>query len=120
MSNHYHLVVETPEGNLSRGMRHLNGVYTQRFNRRHGRVGHVFQGRYKALLVEPGRSLLGLVNYIHLNPVRAKLVDLSHLKDYALSSYPKYFKMKVAAPLFRRDFLSESNPMWLHWQNMKM
>ncbi len=66
------------------------------------------QGRYKALLVEPGRSLLGLVNYIHLNPLRAKVVDLAHLKDYSLSSYPKYFKRKkVAAPLFRKDFLSE-------------
>ncbi len=52
MSNHYHLVIETPEANLSKGMRHLNGVYTQRFNRTHHRVGHVFQGRFKAILVE--------------------------------------------------------------------
>ncbi len=52
MTNHYHLVVETPEGNLAKGMRRLNGVYTQRFNRCHGRVGHVFQGRYKATLID--------------------------------------------------------------------
>jgi len=52
MSNHYHLLIETPESNLAQGMRQLNGVYTQRFNRAHGRVGHVFQGRYKAILVE--------------------------------------------------------------------
>ena len=52
MDNHYHLLIETPEKNLSKGMRHLNGVYTQRFNHTHGRVGHVFQGRYKAILVE--------------------------------------------------------------------
>jgi len=52
MGNHYHLLVETPDGSLSRGMRHLNGVYTQRFNQVHGRVGHVFQGRYKAIVVQ--------------------------------------------------------------------
>jgi REP element-mobilizing transposase RayT len=52
MDNHYHVLIETPEPNLSKGMRQLNGVYTRRFNRRHGRVGHVFQGRYKAILVE--------------------------------------------------------------------
>ncbi|MBS1225325.1 MAG: addiction module toxin RelE [Proteobacteria bacterium] len=71
MGNHYHLLVETPEGNLAKGMRQLNGVYTQRFNRRHGRVGHVFQGRYKAILVQKDAYLLELSRYIVLNPVRA-------------------------------------------------
>ncbi|MEE9545201.1 MAG: transposase [Rhodospirillales bacterium] len=71
MSNHYHLLVETPQANLSRGMRHLNGVYTQRFNRRRGLAGHVFQGRYKAILVEKEAYLLELVRYVVLNPVRA-------------------------------------------------
>jgi putative transposase len=70
MRNHYHLLVETPEANLSRAMRQLNGVYTQDFNRRHHRVGHLFQGRYKALLVEKDSYLLELSRYIHLNPVR--------------------------------------------------
>ena len=74
MSNHYHLLVETPDGNLSRGMRHLNGVYTQRFNRRHKKVGHVFQGRYKAILVQKENYLLELSRYIVLNPVRAGMV----------------------------------------------
>ncbi|MEF8792072.1 REP-associated tyrosine transposase [Thiohalorhabdus sp.] len=75
MGNHYHLLVETPEANLGRGMRQLNGVYTQRFNRCHGRVGHVFQGRYKAILVEKEAYLLELARYIVLNPVRAGLVE---------------------------------------------
>jgi REP element-mobilizing transposase RayT len=74
MPNHYHFVIETPEGNLSIGMRQLNGVYTQRFNRRHGRVGHVLQGRFKAILVERDSYLLELCRYVVLNPVRANLV----------------------------------------------
>jgi hypothetical protein len=74
MSNHYHVVVETIEGNLSKGMRQLNGVYTQAFNRRHKRVGHVFQGRYKAILVEKDGYLLELSRYVVLNPVRARMV----------------------------------------------
>jgi REP element-mobilizing transposase RayT len=71
MDNHYHLLVETIDGNLSPGMRQLNGVYTQRFNRRHGRVGHVFQGRFKAILLERESHLLELCRYVVLNPVRA-------------------------------------------------
>ncbi len=74
MGNHYHLLVETPEANLSKGMRQLNGVYTQRFNRTHARVGHVFQGRYEAILVEKDAYLLELARYVVLNPVRAKRV----------------------------------------------
>jgi REP element-mobilizing transposase RayT len=74
MSNHYHLLIETPDANLSRGMRQLNGVYTQTFNRAHGRAGHVFQGRYKAILVEKESYLLELSRYIVLNPVRAGMV----------------------------------------------
>ncbi|KAA0255815.1 transposase [Acidobacteria bacterium ACD] len=71
MGNHYHLLLETPEPTLSRGMAYLNGVYTQFFNRRHGRVGHLFQGRFKAVLVEKESHLLELVRYAVLNPVRA-------------------------------------------------
>ncbi|MGH8512095.1 MAG: REP-associated tyrosine transposase [Gammaproteobacteria bacterium] len=74
MSNHYHLLVETPEANLSQGMRQLNGVYTQRFNRRRARVGHLFQGRFKAILVDRDSYLLELCRYVVLNPVRAKMV----------------------------------------------
>lgn len=71
MGNHYHLLVETPEPTLSRGMRLLNGLYTQGFNRRHRRVGHLFQGRFKAILVEKDAHLLELARYVVLNPVRA-------------------------------------------------
>lgn len=85
MPNHYHLLVETPDANLSRGMRQLNGVYTQAFNRRHNRVGHVLQGRYKAILVEKESHLLELARYIVLNPVRMKLVR--HPREWRWSSY---------------------------------
>ncbi|MBU1043510.1 MAG: transposase [Candidatus Omnitrophica bacterium] len=74
MDNHYHLVIETPEGNLSVAMRYINGVYTQDFNRKHNRVGHIFQGRYKAILIEREEYLLEVTRYVVLNPVRAKLV----------------------------------------------
>lgn len=73
MGNHYHLLLETPEPNLSRGMRQVNGIYTQLFNRRHERVGHVLQGRFKAIVVERERYLVELSRYIALNPVRAGL-----------------------------------------------
>ncbi len=74
MDNHYHLLVQTPDGNLSKGMRQLNGVYTQTSNRRHGRVGHLFQGRFKAILVDSDAYLLELARYVVLNPVRAGMV----------------------------------------------
>jgi REP element-mobilizing transposase RayT len=72
MANHYHLLIETPKTNLSIGMRQLNGIYTQSFNRRHKRVGHLFQGRFKAILVERESHLLELCRYIVLNPARVK------------------------------------------------
>src|ERR1044071_3112449 len=70
MADHYHLLVETPKANLSIGMRQLNGMYTQAFNRRHKRVGHLFQGRFTAILVEKESHLLELCRYIVLNPAR--------------------------------------------------
>jgi REP element-mobilizing transposase RayT len=76
MTNHYHAVVETVEGNLSQGMRQLNGLYTQHFNRRHRLSGHLFQGRYKAILVQKQSYLLALSRYVVLNPLRAHLVQL--------------------------------------------
>ncbi len=85
MSNHYHLLVETPLPNLSKGMQLLNGVYTQRFNRASKRSGHVFQGRFKAILVEKESHLLELARYVVLNPVRAKMVRAA--KDWPWSSY---------------------------------
>lgn len=85
MGNHYHLLIETPDGNLSNGMRQLNGVYTQTFNRSHKRAGHLFQGRYKAILVEKEAYLLELARYIVLNPVRASMVRSA--AEWPWSSY---------------------------------
>ncbi|HUX89570.1 MAG TPA: transposase [Gallionellaceae bacterium] len=85
MTNHYHILIETPEANLVKGMRHLNGVYTQRFNRAHSRVGHVFQGRYKAILVERDSYLLELARYVVLNPLRASMIK--RLESWPWSSY---------------------------------
>ena len=96
MSNHCHLLVETPMANLSRGMRQLNGVYTQEFNRRHGRVGHLFQGRFKAILVEEDNYLLEVSRYIILNPVRAGMVERP--EEYRWSSYPSIIGMGKHLP----------------------
>jgi len=86
MTNHYHLLIETVDGNLSRGMQQINGAYTQRFNRRHGLVGHLFQGRYKAILVQKETYLLELARYVVLNPLRANMVK--SLEEWRWSSYP--------------------------------
>ncbi len=85
MDNHYHLLVETPEGRLAGGMRRLNGVYTQGFNRRHERVGHLFQGRYRSIVVDQESYLLELSRYVVLNPVRAGMVK--RVEEWAWSSY---------------------------------
>ena len=75
MSNHYHLLLETPSGNLSQIMRHINGAYTNYFNAKRKRAGHLFQGRYKAILVEADQYAKELSRYLHPNPVRAGMVD---------------------------------------------
>jgi putative transposase len=85
MTNHYHLLAETVDGNLSRGMRQLNGLYTQKFNRRHHESGHLFQGRYKAILVQKDSHLLELTRYVVLNPIRAGMV--MRPEDWPWSSY---------------------------------
>ena len=85
MDNHYHLMLETPGANLSLAMKHLNAVYTQRFNKKHHRTGHLFQGRFKALVVEKDTYLKELCRYVVLNPVRARMVK--HPKDWKWSSY---------------------------------
>jgi len=85
MNYHYHLIVETPDGNLSQGMRQLNGVYTQLFNRNHNCSGHVFQGRYRSILIEKESYLLEISRYVVLNPVRAKEVERP--EDWKWSSY---------------------------------
>jgi len=85
MPNHYHLLIETPEGNISQVMHRLNASYTGYINRTRQRTGHLFQGRYKAILVDRDNYLLELSRYVHLNPVRAGMV--SNPGDYPHSSY---------------------------------
>jgi hypothetical protein len=85
MNNHYHLLIETPDGNLSKGMRHLNGIYTQRYNKRYKRTGHIFQGRYKAIIIQKESHLLAVCRYVVLNPVRARAVK--HPEEWKWSSY---------------------------------
>jgi len=88
MKNHYHILVQTPDGNLSRAMRHVNGVYTQRYNRRWSFDGQLFRGRYKSVLVEEDGHLLELLRYIHRNPVLAQICH--NVGDYPWSSHPAY------------------------------
>ena len=103
MTNHYHAVVETPEANLSKVLRQLNGVYTQGTNRRHGLVGHLFQGRFKAILVERDAYLLALARYVVLNPVRAGMVPAAG--DWAWSSYRAMVGQASAPAWLETDWL---------------
>lgn len=96
MTNHYHLLLETPRANLSAGMRQLNGVWSQAFNRRHGRVGHVFQGRFKAIVVERETHLMELARYVVLNPVRAGMV--ADAAAHRWSSHRAMLGLSDAAP----------------------
>ena len=81
MPNHFHLLLTTPEGNLSEFMRHVNISYTSHFNRRHHRVGHLYQGRYKAFLIDADNYLLEVSRYIHLNPTRIKAFAKKTVKE---------------------------------------
>ncbi len=136
MDNHYHLVIETGEPTLARGMRHLNGCYTQTFNRRHGRVGHVFQGRYRAILVQAESYLLELSRYVVLNPVRAGMTHKA--EQWPWSSYrataglveqPNWLYTKALLSLFGRNktrcakayqqFISEGKCQPSPWQYLR-
>ena len=101
MSNHYHLLLETPRSNLSQIMHHINGAYTNYFNTKQRRSGHLFQGRYKAILVEKDAYCQELSRYIHLNPVRARLVE--NLSEYPWSSYPCYVGVREEPGWLRTD-----------------
>ena len=103
MGNHYHLLLETPSGNLPQIMRHINGAYTTYFNVKRDRSGHLFQGRYKAILVDIDEYAKELSRYIHLNPVRAKIVDTP--EDYEWSSYTAYIGKQKPAKWLYRDFI---------------
>ena len=105
MGNHYHLLVETPLANLSLAMRQINGVYTRYFNLRWKRSGHLFQSRFKAIVVQKDAYLLTLSRYIHQNPLKANLVG--SLEDYPWSSCPAYLGQVPAPPwLYLADILS--------------
>ena len=103
MPNHYHLLIQTPRANISRCMRHINGVYTQRYNRAHKCDGQLFRGRYKAIVVEQDDYLLELVGYMHRNPLRAGLVD--SIAQYAWSSHPGYLSGAGEWEWLHKDFI---------------
>ena len=103
MDNHFHIVVETVDGNLSAGMRQLNGVYTQWHNRSHNRVGHVFQGRFKAIIVQREAYLLELARYVVLNPVRARMCSVP--EDWPWSSYRSMLGQTQAPAWLERNWL---------------
>ena len=103
MDNHFHLVVETPDANLSKAMRQLNGVYTQAFNRRHGRVGNVLQGRFKAILVDQDRYLLELCRNVAPNPVRSRTIRKPD--TYSWSSYQATVGLVPASAFLTRAWL---------------
>lgn len=136
MGNHYHLLIETNMPTLSKGMKLLNGTYTQYFNRQHQRVGHVFQGRFKAILVQKDSYLQELARYIVLNPVRARIVR--HAKDWRWSSYratagydksnaclttdwilAEFSKSKNVAQQYYRDFVQAGKRQPSPWHQLK-
>ena len=118
LPNHFHLLVRTKRANLSRWMHWVMVAYTVFFNRRHGKVGHLFQGRYKSLLVEEGSYFLELSRYLHLNPVRGKVLGAGdpmerreRLRDYPWSSYRGYAGLGEQAEIVTEELvLGEMNP----------
>jgi REP element-mobilizing transposase RayT len=108
MGNHYHPLIDTPEPNLTRGMQRLNQVYTQRFNRRHRRVGHVLQGRYKAIVLDKDSYFKALIRYVVLNPVRAKMV--SGPERWTWSSYRATAGLSTVPPCPAHAVLDHRRP----------
>jgi REP element-mobilizing transposase RayT len=111
MRNHFHLAVETPEPNLSTGMQWQQGTWAARFNRFRGEKGRPFQGRYRALHVEPGPALAQVAHYIHLNPVRARVVPAERVMEFKWSSLPLFADKKRAAVLEAKTVLKESGEL---------
>jgi REP element-mobilizing transposase RayT len=103
MPNHYHLLIQTPDGNLSRCMRHINGVYTQRYNRAHGCDGQLFRGRFKSILVGGDAYLLQLVRYIHRNPLRSNLTN--NIDSYKWSSHEGYISKTEKWNWLHKEFI---------------
>lgn len=136
MDNHYHLLIETPDANLSTGMRYLNGVYTQKYNRTFNTVGHIFQGRFKAIIVEKESYFLELCRYVVLNPVRAKIIEKP--SEWKWSSYKftagfkkppdfltinnvlqEFGKIKRRASKQYKEFILEGITKETPWNNLK-
>jgi len=115
MANHYHILVQTPDANIARSMRHINGIYTQKFNRRHRCDGQLFRGRYKSILVNGDSYLLQLVRYIHRNPVRVGLA--SRLEDYIWSSHTGFLSVAKRWDWLYKEFifslLSKRKKEWM-------
>ena len=103
MENHYHILIETPSGNLSQIMHHLNGAYTTYYNVKRDRSGHLFQGRYKGILIDADEYAKELSRYIHLNPVRAKIVEKP--EEYKWSSFQDYIGDREPSEWLNRDFI---------------
>ncbi len=103
MTNHYHLLIQTPDANISRVMRHINSIYTQRFNKAHGYDGSIFRGRYKSVLVCDDSHLLELLRYIHKNPVRSSMVN--EMADYKWSSYKGYLSYSKTWKWLSKDII---------------
>ena len=103
MDNHYHLMIETPDANLSRGMRQLNGVYTQKYNWWHSKTGHILQGRYKSILIDKENYLLELCRYVVLNPVRANMVEKA--EEGKWSSYGATAGLKTVPNYLTGDWI---------------
>jgi REP element-mobilizing transposase RayT len=117
MANHYHILVQTPDANISRSMRHLNGVYTQRYNGRHKCDGQLFRGRYKSILIDTDSYLLQAVRYIHRNPLRAGLVD--RLDAHKWSSHKGYLSIAKRWDWLHKNYilslLSKNRKDWLRY-----
>ena len=115
MPNHYHMLIQTPDANISRSMRHLNGVYTQRYNSRHRCDGQLFRGRYKSILIGTDSYLLQVVRYIHRNPLQAGLVQ--NLEAYKWSSHIGYLSIAKKWDWLYKNYilslLSQNRKDWL-------
>ncbi len=105
MTNHYHLLIKTPDANLGRAMKHINGLYTQYFNRTHNTDGALFRGRYKAVLVDADNYLLHVSRYIHRNPIETSNPLIEELVKYKWSSYPAFIRRGVTPKWLVRDFI---------------
>ncbi len=103
MTNHYHLLLQTPNANLSRSMRHLNGVYTQKYNKRHNYDGPLFRGRYKSIVVDSDSYALELVRYIHRNPLEAGIVD--DINKYQWSTHKAYLSSAEKWKWLYKDYI---------------